>query len=376
MQTGLDLKLLYAKEKKKNRRLFWATVVIFLLLWGFSMCIRTSTVALISPAEAFGNLYTWIKLNFCQLFGLPGYLEAEQAIHNSATYFETVARFKISLMTFLAGGMLAVAGAVYQGVFKNPMAVPTMLGVSVGVDLGLLIIVLVYGGEAYMRTSERYQICYLLALVMLLIVLLAGKLISGRKKRMSVTDLLLIGVVLSQIFGVINSYYTLEMETEELLVLQELSSGIYINTDAISFIYMGIMLIIGFLPIFLLRFSFNATCFSADDSYSLGINPYIVSFICLLSATVLVTAAMIHCGSVGMVALVIPHFCRYIFGADSRKLFISSAVYGGLFLLICRDISASISFGIYGALPIATVVSIITAPLFVIVLLSNRRGWE
>lgn len=376
MQTGLDLNLLRKKEIQKQRILALCTFFVFLLLWGVSLCIRTSTVALLSPAEAYGNLFNWLKLNFCQLFELPGYLDAQQYINNSDTYFESLARLKISVMTFCAGAMLSVAGAVYQSVFRNPMASPTVLGVSTGVDLGLLIVVLIYGAETYARTAERYQWCYLLALAMLVIVLTAGKLISGKGKDISVTNMLLVGMVISNLFGVINNYYTMEMEAETLVIMQELSGGIYINTDGISFLYLGIMLLVGLIPIFLMRFSFNATCFPNEESYTLGVNPMIVSIVSLLAATVLVTAAMVHCGSVGMVSLVIPHFCRYIFGADFRKLFVYGAIYGGLFLLLCRDISASISFGLYGALPIGTVVTFISAPLFVVVLLSNRRGWE
>lgn len=376
MQTGFDLNLIRKQEKQRTHRLLLWTLFIFLLLWGVSMLIRTSRVEFLSPMEAYGNLYNWIKLNICRFFQLPGYLEASDYIANSDSYYETVRRFQISTLTFFSGAMVSVAGAVYQNVFRNPMAAPTVLGVSTGIELGVLALVMLYGANAYFKTAERYILCYVLALVVLLLVLGVGKLICGRGRNMSVTDLLLVGMVVSSLLGVINNYYTLEMEEDMLVVLQELNSGIYVNTDAVSFAYLGIMLVIGLTPIFLMRFSFNATSFTNDEARSLGINPRIISVICLLAATVLVTAAMIHCGSVGMIALVIPHFCRYIFGCDFRKLTVYSAIYGGFFLLLCRGISSCISFGLYGALPLGTVVSFLTAPLFVVVLLSNRRGWE
>jgi len=377
MQTGLDFYTVRQAEKKKKRRLLLISLSAFLVIFGFSLCIRTAAVGLVAPQEVLLNLFTCLKLNICKLLSLPGYLEAEYAIMNDLPlYFETLARFKISLLSFTAGGMMAVAGAVYQGVFRNPIAAPTMLGVSSGINFAIIIMTYMFGSQLYSMTAARYQFAYIGAAVMLVIVMLASKLIAGKKRKAAVTDMLLMGIVLSQILGCIESYLRFEMDPELLRVLQELSSGIYINLDTISFVYLGASLLIGFLPIFLMRFSFNVVCFPDEDAYNLGINPKLLRYTLLIAATLLIASATVHVGAVGMLALIIPHFCRYFFGVDSRKLVFSSFVYGGLFLLVCRGVSASISFGMYGALPIATVVSVIAAPVFVIVLLQQRRGWE
>lgn len=365
----------HIEEQQRTRRLFIMSIIAFILLFIFSMCLRTSQVALISPVVAMQNLFTWLKLTVAKWFNLPIYLESEAIIAGLPFYFETVARFKISVITAASGAMLALAGALYQGVFRNPIAAPTMLGVASGIELGILVLVLKYANAVYSMTSKRYFYCYGFALAILLIVMLMGK-IASRGKRLAVTDMLLVGAAISQIINVLITYYRFEMEDELLIVFQEISSGIYINIQTISFIILGAAFVISIIPIHLLRYSFNAVCFSDDDAFTMGINPKIVRFVALICGTIMITAAMVHCGSVGMISLIIPHICRYLFGSNFKRIYYASGLFGGMLLLICRDISALFYFGYSGVLPISSIVSIIAAPIFVIVLFQQRKGWE
>ena len=381
MQTGHDvinkssLHIFRAEERHRTRRLLVISIAAFVLLFAFSMCLRTSQVDLISPVVAMQNLFTWLKLVVAKWLDLPLYLESEAIISKLPFYFETVARFKISVITVVSGMMLALAGALYQGVFRNPIAAPTMLGVASGIELGILVMVLKYANAAYSMTAKRYRYCYSFALVILLIVMLTGK-IASRGKKFAVTDMLLVGAAISQIINVLISYYRFEMEDELLIVFQEISSGIYINIQTISFIILGVAFIVSVIPIYLLRYSFNAVCFSDDDAFTMGINPRIIRFIALICGTIMITAAMVHCGNVGMISLIVPHICRYLFGSDFKKIYYASGIFGGMLLLACRDISGLFYFGYSGVLPIGSIVSMIAAPIFVIVLLQQRKGWE
>ena len=381
MRTGLDRDLPMRKkqERRKAGRAVMATGVLFLAVFCFSLCQRTSRSGFVAPAEVLRNLLTWIRFEVAKAYSLPVFPEIERMIRNELPlYYETLSRFRITVLTMIAGGMLALGGAVYQCAFRNPIAAPSILGVTTGVDLGILVTVLQYGQAAYSETLARYRYSYFFSLLILLFVLLAGKIISGIKKRAAVTDMLLVGMVLSQIIGVIYRYYEFESEAQILLTLRNLSGGIYINTDTISFLFLGAAFIAGFVPLFLLRFSFNAICFPDDDAYALGLRPGLVRYSALLCATLLVVSAMIHVGSagVGMLSLIVPHFCRYFIGADFKKLLWGCLVYGGIILLLCRALSSMISFGLYGSLPLSTVVSVLAAPVFVSILMQQRRGWE
>ncbi len=365
----------HIEERHRTRRLFAISILAFVLLFIFSMCLRTSQVGWVPPITAMRNLFTWIRLTIAKWFDHPVYLKSGMITAELPFYFETIARFKISIITVISGVMLALAGALYQGVFRNPIAAPTMLGVASGIELGILVLVLKYAGAAYLMTSKRYVYCYSFALATLLIVMLTGRIIS-RGKRFAVTDMLLVGTAISQIVGVLITYYRFEMEDELLIIFQEISSGIYINIQTITFIILGGAFILSIIPIHLLRYSFNAVCFSDDDALTMGINPRVIRFIALICGTVMITAAMIHCGSIGMISLIVPHICRYLFGSDFKKIYYASGIFGGMLLLLCRDISALFYFGYSGAFPISTIVNIIAAPIFVTILFQQRKGWE
>ena len=380
MQTGLDMDMHRQKalERKKTRRLVIGTGILFLVVFCFSLCQRTSRVGFVHPAEVLRSLVTWVRYEIAKAYSLPVFPDIERTIRNELPlYFETLARFRITVLTLFAGGMLSLGGAVYQYAFRNPIAAPSILGVTTGVELGILLTVLQYGQAAYAQTLARYRYGYFFSLLILLFVLFAGKMISGIKKRPAVTDMLLVGMVLTQIIGVISRYYEFESEAQVLVILRNLSSGIYINTDPISFLFMGVAFFAAFVPLFLLRFSFNAVCFPDDDAYALGIHPGLVRYSALICATLLVVSAMIHIGASGvaMLSLIVPHFCRYYIGVDFKKLLWACLIYGGIILLMCRALSAMVSFGLYGSLPISTVVSTLSAPVFVIILLQQRRGW-
>ena len=140
MRTGHSI--LSAGARRRLARLGFA--VLFLLVFCFAMCIRTGARELISPARAFGNLWLWVRLEIAERFDLPLKLQRSALISASPYFFETVSRFRNLIITMLCGAAIAVGGACYQVLFKNPMAAPTMLGVGSGISLGLLLLVAQY----------------------------------------------------------------------------------------------------------------------------------------------------------------------------------------------------------------------------------------
>lgn len=346
------------------------TILIFL----GSLCLKTVEVGVIFPIDVLVNYKTWIQINLGKLFDWPIYLHRNQVIAGLPTYYDSISRLKITIITFVCGVMLALAGTLFQSVFRNPIAAPTMLGVNAGVNTGILLLVVQYGAGALMMPLQKYIYCYLGAAIMLALVLVAGKLSSGKNK-FSVFDLLIVGSILSQIVSAVRSYYTFSMENDQALILTELTNVMNVNTENISFIFLGCVLIISVIPVYLMRFSLNAICFDNDEARSFGINTGIMKIIALLLGMIMVTAAMVHCGSVGMISLMAPFISRAMFGADFRKVFWGNLFIGGTMLLLCRDIVSLIHFGEDG-MPIGTIVEFVAVPIFVIILITQRRVWE
>jgi iron complex transport system permease protein len=353
--------------------LLLAAGVLFVSL--FSLCVKTTVPGLIAPGDALRNLYEWIHLSVSRAQGGGAWARRFEIIDGlGGSYYDSISRFLISIITFACGMMLALSGNIFQSVFRNPIAAPSMLGVASGVQVGIIVLVLRYEFAAEGLPLEKYKYCYFFALAMLALVLVAAKLSSGSKK-FSVFDLLIVAAIVQAIIGGVTSFFTYGMDNDLALALQNVSNAVRVNTEPISLYVLGAVFLISVIPFFLLRFSFNAVCFDSDESGSMGVNTRLVKFVSLALGSLMMTAGMVHCGSVGMISLIVPFIARAVFGAESKKLFWGNLLIGGLILLICRDIAAFIPFAETG-LPIGAVVQFVAMPVFVLILFSGRRTWE
>jgi iron complex transport system permease protein len=136
-------------------------------------------------------------------------------------------------------------------------------------------------------------------------------------------------------------------------------------------------LAVGLVPILLTRNSLNLVTFSDEEARSMGLNTGGLRGVALLCSAVLFIAAQIHCGEVGMLAMLVPHLCRYLFGSDTRRLVVGSMLLGATLLLLCRFIVALCAFHPYlWVVSLNTLVSVFTMPLMMVVMLKYRRGWN
>lgn len=377
MRTGRNIAGAHraVQENARHARKMKLLVIAAAALFAFSLCIRTAAPGFYAPADAFANLGTWIKVGAGGLTHGGAWLDRFHLIDEAGIgYYETSYRLLISAITFVCGMLLALAGYIFQSVFRNPMAAPSMLGVGTGVQVGLIILVLGYGSAAPYMPLEKYKYCYIAALAMLVCVMAVARLSSGKRK-FSVFDLLIVAAIVSQIVGGVTSYFTYGMDNSFALALQDASNVMKVNTEPISLALLGIVAAVSIVPFFLMRFSFNAVCFDSDESGSMGVNTRAVKFVSLVLGSLMMTAGMVHSGAVGMLSLMVPFIARGLFGAESRGLFWGNLLIGGVLLLLCRDIAYFIPFSVDG-LPIGTAVEFVTLPVFVLILTSRRRTWE
>lgn len=366
MQTGLE-------GRRKNNRIIISIAALAAVL-AVSLCIGGYSYSLNSPAEVFMSIRVWIKLSLANLLNAGAGQGGAGNAGSMPFYGDVISRIKYTGMTFMCGMLMAVSGHIFQTVFRNPMAAPTMLGVSTGVNLGVLALVLQFGAAAYQMMSLKYIYCYSGAIAVLAAVLILGKISSGRK-RTSVFDYLLVGAILSQIIGAVMTYFTYAMENDQMLIYQEISGDLHMDISNNAFEVLGVAMLIGLVPMFMIRFSFNAVSFETDDSRSMGVNAYALKIITMILGTIMIAAAMIHCGSAGMISLIAPFISRGLFGAEFRKSFWGDLLIGGGLLVICKDVTGLIPFGDSG-LPLGTIVDFIAVPVFVLIVVSQRRIWE
>lgn len=295
---------------------------------------------------------------------------------NARGYWAVPKRAGVISITVICAVLLSISGMLFQNVFKNPIAGPGMLGVSSGVSLGVLLIVMLYGNSALSRIHERYLFCYLFGAIILVFVIIAGRKISGRGKSFNVVTMILIGSILSQLIGGVLSYVTLfVMDPETYEVYLTISRMLIVDTSLLSWVVLGIAAIASIIPIYLLRWKMNALAFDDAEAKLFGLNFTMLRGIALICGSIMILAAQIHVGMVGMVSLIVPFMARSFFGCEFNKQFIGNICLSTIFLLVCRDIADLIPF-VGNGIAVGSIVSVVALPLFFVIMARQMRAWE
>lgn len=375
MQTGLSQIRALRKADKKITALLWTGfIVIYLACLFFIICYKGRGYGFVNPLQALENIGTFFRIQFSRIFSLPAYTNRAEIIAAHAEYAGCVSRFRTGILLTCGGGILALSGLVYQVATRNPMAVPTMLGVSSGVSLAQVLLVLNFGESVYELSKFHYIYCYGISAIALLLVLAGGKLAGG--KNAGISDMLIVGTVVNRVLQLLVNYYRSQMDTDELTILQDFSEESYelYNSFGSLAILVGISLVV-LLPLYALRFRYNAISFEDTDAKTMGVRPNFLRTYGMIAGALLTTTAMMFCGNVGMVAMLVPHLCRYLFGSEFTKLFWASALMGGLLMLLSEIVSQLVYMEDF-QIPIGSIISLISLPLLVWAMLQQRRGWE
>lgn len=274
------------------------------------------------------------------------------------------ARLSEVMLAVVVGAGLGISGGTLQGVFRNPLADPFLLGISSGGTLGAAVVVIFRIG-----VSEENLLLPLFAFVGA-IGTGAVILIAARSRFGSVETLLLTGVALSSFLSAVLSLLLLYSPTGSLQVdywlLGNLGSLDW-TQDGIAF---GVILVAGTLLATHGR-ELNLLQLGPDVAQSLGVDSRKVRVRLLLLASITTAAAVAFTGIIGFVGLVSPHVVRRIAGSDYRIVLPGAALVGGGFLLAARDISLVAFPGTL--LPIGIFTSFAGAPFFAYLLFRRRR---
>lgn len=375
MQLSQDeVRRIWLLDKKREKGLFSISIVILIAVFLFSLCFRTATPGFI-PGRACVNLAAEIRLFIAKILRQPIYLNRKTIISANPYYYETQFRLEKTLLTCVSGMGLALAGAIFQTVYRNPLASPNMLGATAGVNIGNILMVTIYSTAALVMPVKRYLYCYACTGIILMIVFLVGKIARYKKSNYSVIEMVMVGTIISQLFSIYVTYQMYNLMDDQLVAYQQLIMGVYLATDPTSMSIFFAAMCIGVIPMLLIRFRFNAVGIDVTEARAAGVNPVPLGIAGQICGVVLVTAAIVQCGDLGMLSLVVPHLARYFVGSDFRKVSVFSMIYGGIFLMICRIISSMIYID-GSELPVNFIISLLMMPIFLIVLVKQRRGFE
>ena len=370
--TLAEASKLLREETQNLRGKIGLCVAVFVVLFFISICIKpTYGAGFFTPGEVLEAIW----LHITQLFGASqlGYMEM---IEQHPAFYQVEGRFATSLATAMCGVLLAVAGSLYQMVFKNPVAAPTMLGVSNGISLGLLVLVLVFQSNALYMAGMRYLYSYVGAASVLVLVLMLTKLICGKGRSFSVFELLMVGSLFSQVCGAIVQVITDTLMTDDLYeVYVSLSEVVSTDVSAYGVAAVVAVSLITILPIFLMRYSINTISYSDLEARLIGLDANVLKVACLVLGTLMVATAQTVVGTVSMIALVVPFISRSTFGTEFKHQFWGDVLIGALVLLLCRDLTILFPF-FNMPLTLGTVVSFVTLPFYVWIIATGQRGWK
>lgn len=287
----------------------------------------------------------------------------------------TKSRIPQSLTAMIAGAGLSVSGLLMQTVFRNPLAGPSVLGISSGASLGVALIVLLsgsLGGVALSSLGILGEVAVTLGAILgsfTIMILIAY--VSQRVKG-NVTLLIIgvmIGYVVNAVIGVLK-YFSVE-EDIKAYVFWGLGSFSRISPSQVPLFVVLILVLL--LLSFLLIKTLNLMLLGESYARSLGLNIKRARLLVITTSGALVALVTAFCGPIIFLGLAVPHLCRSLFQtSDHRILIPTSILLGSAIALLCNLIARLPGFE--GALPINSVTALIGAPVVISVLFSKHRG--
>lgn len=279
-------------------------------------------------------------------------------------------RFPRTLLCMLVGAILALCGTVMQGLFRNPLAEPGIIGVSAGASLGAALAIVLLGN---LNFDERWMN----AITLPLCAFLGGALttivvyrLGTNKFGTSVTIMLLAGVAISAVSGAGIGYLNYVADDQMLRDLTLWSMGSFAGANWQSITLCGITLL-GLYFYFTRRaMALNALLLGESEARHLGIPIQRLKRALIVLSAVGVGVTVSAAGMIGFVGLVVPHLGRMLVGPDHRNLLPVSALLGALLLTIA-DMFARVTAA-PAELPIGIVTALVGAPFFLYLLFQQK----
>jgi len=279
-------------------------------------------------------------------------------------------RFPRVICGALVGAALATAGVIYQGIFRNPMADPYVIGAMSGASLGSALVIVLGVGIALLGVNTLQIFAFVGSLVTVLLVYT----ISRSGSRVPVTMLLLTGVAVTYFQSAIVTFLQVIASDRLLHGLTFWLIGSLAPTENWTKVWSILpLIVVGIIISYLYSRDLNILALGEDQAQHLGVDIERVKRILLICGALLTAAAVSISGLIGFVGLIIPHLTRVVVGPDHRVLLPTAAVIGSSFLMIC-DAIARVVMG-SGEAPVGVITAVAGGPFFIYLLRRRKKGY-
>ena len=353
MTTKTDTKCL---ESTKNPVSFWKktptiTLSLFILLILFFIISFGLGRYGISPAQV-------IQIFLSKIFPItPTWPDIMETV-----IFEI--RLPRILAAILIGAALATAGASFQGLFRNPLVSPQILGVTSGAGFGAALAIVISGNQAVIQIT---------AFAIALLAVGTSWLISSRVRGNPTLKLVLSGMAIGALFSALTSLMQYVADPED-----ELPEIVFWLMGSLNSIYMkdlipvAAIILAGITVLMLIRWRINVLSMGEEEAKALGVNTGQLRAIIIVCASLITAAAVSISGMIGWVGLVMPHIGRMLVGPCNKKLLPVAALLGGIYLLIIDNICRT---ALSVEIPIGILTAIVGVPFFLYLIRKGKQGW-
>ncbi|MGP8284149.1 MAG: FecCD family ABC transporter permease [Desulfomonilaceae bacterium] len=269
------------------------------------------------------------------------------------------------LLACVVGAGLACSGVVFQGVLRNPLADPYIIGIAAGGALGAVVSISLFKWNSLFSTSIASFVGSLVA------VGLVYGLTVMRKNSSYINTVILAGIIVG---SMMNSMMLLIMSVTSSHELQRIlfwMMGDFSLADYDKIMFSGTIVLIGFLVIYLNANRLNVLSLGEESASNLGIDVQRYRFFLIIAAALMTGSVVSVAGPIGFVGLVAPHSMRLLFGPDHRILLPTAFLSGALFLVIADTTARLVAYPV--ELPVGVITALTGAPFFLYLLLKNRN---
>lgn len=274
-------------------------------------------------------------------------------------------RFPRVVTTMLVGAALGTSGAVMQGMFRNPMADPGILGVSSGAGLGAVIAI------SLGLPSRGIYFMPLFASIGALTASFMVFLLSSRSGKIPAINMILSGIAISMFFGAVTTAILSFIRSDQVKQFLFWTTG-SLNGRRWEDVKISVIpILICITVLFFYSRDLNVLLLGEEEAQSVGLNPSKTRKQIMLFSSVLTASAVSVSGTISFVGLMVPHIIRLLIGPDHRVLIPASALGGAIFLLICDLIGRTVMAP--GEVSVGIVTSLLGAPYFLFLLNKAKK---
>lgn len=334
------------------------------------MALSLLLLAALAVVSLYMGVYVFEKHSFLEIFS--GIINNDGSVSASDRFVMMELRLPRIVMGILIGSALAVSGTCLQGMFRNPLATPDLIGITAGASL-FAAVTIVLGAyiKPYIPQVLHYSLLSIMAFIGALLTMLIVYRMSTQNGRTNVVVMLLTGVAITALgFAVMGLLVYLSKE-EELRDLTFWNLGSLGGASWTKNAILAVIITVAYFFLINKGKALNAMMLGEKDAQHLGTPVERIKKQIVLLTALMVGTSVAFAGTISFIGLIVPYILRLIFKSNYHIILPLSAVFGSILLLLADTVSRTIAPP--SEIPIGILTAFMGAPIFIIILIRNRN---